>query len=286
VTTKAAILRACVAYQRGDLEGMLAAVQVAAEDRAAQAGQALSFMLIGLAAFFRGDLAGARRPFERSRDLARTDWRQVYLTSTAALTSIHAGSGELASAERLLAATDALMSEHGFEDSPTAALAYTSRGQVLEVRGDLEGAEAAYVHAAVIARRDAWPLDLVHALVHGAHLRRRRKDLAGARALAREARAVLGSCPDPGLLPERVEKLERTLQLAQAATADGRGETLSERELAVLRLLATDLSQREIGAQLFVSFNTVKTHTRTVFRKLGVASRADAVEKAREQGLL
>ena len=54
----------------------------------------------------------------------------------------------------------------------------------------------------------------------------------------------------------------------------------------MLRLLATDLSQREIGAQLYVSFNTVKTHTRTLFRKLGVTSRADAVARGRELGLL
>ena len=52
---------------------------------------------------------------------------------------------------------------------------------------------------------------------------------------------------------------------------------LSERELAVLRMLATDLSQREIGAELYVSMNTVKTHTRTLFRKLDVATRTDAV---------
>ena len=147
---------------------------------------------------------------------------------------------------------------------------------VLELRGDTAGAEAAYARAAELARRDAWPLDLVHALVRQGHVRRRLKDVAGARALAREARSVVSQCPDPGVLPERVEKLERALALVHQAAAPATTETepLSERELAVLRLLATDLSQREIGAELFVSFNTVKSHTRTVFRKLGVASRA------------
>jgi LuxR family maltose regulon positive regulatory protein len=61
---------------------------------------------------------------------------------------------------------------------------------------------------------------------------------------------------------------------------------LSERELAVLRLLASKLSRREIAAELYVSFNTVKTHMRAIFRKLGVASRPEAVERARELGLL
>ncbi len=54
----------------------------------------------------------------------------------------------------------------------------------------------------------------------------------------------------------------------------------------MLRLLATDLSQREIGSELYVSFNTVKTHTRTLFRKLSVTSRAEAVTRGRELGLI
>ena len=61
---------------------------------------------------------------------------------------------------------------------------------------------------------------------------------------------------------------------------------LSERELALLRLLAGELSQREIGAQLYISLNTVKGHVRSIFRKLGVQSRAAAVARARELGLI
>ena len=54
----------------------------------------------------------------------------------------------------------------------------------------------------------------------------------------------------------------------------------------MLRLLASDLSQREIGAELFLSLNTVKTHTRSLYRKLGVTSREEAVERADALGLL
>ena len=64
------------------------------------------------------------------------------------------------------------------------------------------------------------------------------------------------------------------------------GEDLSERELAVLRMLATQLTRREIGAALYVSLNTVKTHTRGIFRKLDASTRAEAVEHARARGLL
>jgi LuxR family maltose regulon positive regulatory protein len=61
---------------------------------------------------------------------------------------------------------------------------------------------------------------------------------------------------------------------------------LSERELMILRLLASELSQREIASELYVSFNTVKSHTRSVFRKLGVANRAAAVARGRELALI
>ncbi|MEL6892935.1 MAG: LuxR C-terminal-related transcriptional regulator, partial [Actinomycetota bacterium] len=61
---------------------------------------------------------------------------------------------------------------------------------------------------------------------------------------------------------------------------------LSERELAVLRLLPFGLPRRELAAQLFVSENTVKTHLLSIRRKLGVAGRDDVVARARELGLL
>jgi ATP/maltotriose-dependent transcriptional regulator MalT len=63
-------------------------------------------------------------------------------------------------------------------------------------------------------------------------------------------------------------------------------EEPSPAELAVLRGLATGLSRREIGEQLYISLNTVKTHTRELYRKLDVTSRADAVARAWALGLL
>jgi LuxR family maltose regulon positive regulatory protein len=63
-------------------------------------------------------------------------------------------------------------------------------------------------------------------------------------------------------------------------------EPLSQRECAILRYLPTTLSNREIAAELFVTTNTVKTHLRSIYRKLDVARRREAVERARDLRLL
>ena len=60
--------------------------------------------------------------------------------------------------------------------------------------------------------------------------------------------------------------------------------TLSERELEVLRLLATDLDGPDITHRLFVSVNTMRTHTRSIYAKLGVNSRRAAVSLGRKAG--
>jgi ATP/maltotriose-dependent transcriptional regulator MalT len=111
---------------------------------------------------------------------------------------------------------------------------------------------------------------------------------AEARILAREARRVLAGCRDAGILGELLSRTERTLQLTPrtSETTLAVDVELSEREVTILRLLASDLSQREIGSELYISLNTVKGHVRSIFRKLGVSSRAEAVARGREIGLL
>ena len=78
-------------------------------------------------------------------------------------------------------------------------------------------------------------------------------------------------------------------QTASAAPArlDARSEDeLSEREREVLRLLATELSGPEIAGHLFVSVNTLRTHTKHIFSKLDVNTRRAAVRRAADLGLL
>ena len=63
-------------------------------------------------------------------------------------------------------------------------------------------------------------------------------------------------------------------------------DPLSAREVTVLRYLCSRLTYQEMAAALFVSVNTLKSHVRTVYRKLGVTSRADAVDAGRRLGLI
>jgi LuxR family maltose regulon positive regulatory protein len=75
-------------------------------------------------------------------------------------------------------------------------------------------------------------------------------------------------------------------RLLGSGAASGAPAALSERELQVLRLLDSDLSGPEIARELYVSLNTLRTHTKRIYTKLEVTSRRAAVIRAREHGLL
>ena len=73
----------------------------------------------------------------------------------------------------------------------------------------------------------------------------------------------------------------------RAARRAGRlHEELTDRELSILRELPGDATQREIGDHLFLSVNTVKGYTKSLYRKLGASSRQEAVARARSLGLI
>ena len=73
---------------------------------------------------------------------------------------------------------------------------------------------------------------------------------------------------------------------ATPAAASAPGESLTAREIEVLRLLAQDLSNPQIAERLVVSRRTVDAHLRSIYDKLGVKSRDAAIRVAREQGLI
>jgi LuxR family maltose regulon positive regulatory protein len=109
-------------------------------------------------------------------------------------------------------------------------------------------------------------------------------DAAGVRAVLWQARDVLRARPDLGRLPVQVEELWSSLDLVRHASPGASGLTTAE--LRLLPLLATHLTFREIGERLYISQNTVKTQAISVYRKLGVSSRGQAVERVQTIGLL
>jgi LuxR family maltose regulon positive regulatory protein len=113
-----------------------------------------------------------------------------------------------------------------------------------------------------------------------ARVRLAQGDRPAARTLLREVRDQLARAPDAGLMMRWLEETETAAGI-RARTGDGADE-LSERELTVLRMLSGSANLGEIASQLFVSRNTVKSHTKAIYAKLGVTSRHDAVSRARE----
>lgn len=85
---------------------------------------------------------------------------------------------------------------------------------------------------------------------------------------------------------DRPECAEYARVLRRAAPGAPVAEGLSARELEVLRLLATSLSGPEISREMYVSLNTLRTHTKHIFTKLDVNSREAAVRRGIELGLL
>ena len=100
-------------------------------------------------------------------------------------------------------------------------------------------------------------------------------DGPGAARSVDRAQEILDRCPTP----EPWSRVRRTCASAGRTRAHATefGEELSEREVVVLRLAADGLQQREIADQLFISYNTVKSHLKAAYRKLGVASREAAI---------
>jgi LuxR family transcriptional regulator, maltose regulon positive regulatory protein len=110
-------------------------------------------------------------------------------------------------------------------------------------------------------------------------------DLAGARTLMRELDELLRRRPDLGNLAGAAEALRASLADQRGPSAAG-ASALTAAELRLLPLLSTHLSFPEIGAELFLSRNTVKSQAHSIYRKLGGSSRSQAITRARELGLL
>jgi LuxR family maltose regulon positive regulatory protein len=240
---------------------------------------------IGLASGALGKLDEARKWSLEYARVGRVFGQHLNETSGLGSAAFFAAeSADWRDAEELARRALAISFEHDINEHWSGATCHLALGLVLEQRGELEEAERQIERAAVLHRRGAGPIERGWSLMHLSRLQEARGDEAAARQSLREAEAGLARAPDPGNLLERLAEARRPIGApAREAAA---GEELSARELDVLRLLATPMTQREIGDELYVSLNTVKTHAKSIFRKLDAANRSEAVDRARELGLL
>jgi LuxR family maltose regulon positive regulatory protein len=208
---------------------------------------------------------------------AQNDLAASYALGYLAL--IEADREQLDAAEEFASRSLEQSQEPGFRDHFVTTMGHLSRAKVRLRRGEVGEAETAAARALALALRGAGQLEIASAQLTLAEVKRASDGAEEAQALVREARAVLSACPDPGMLARAAPPRAASPRAAVA-------EQLTEREHAVLRLLDTNLSQREIGRTLYVSLNTVKTHTRGIFRKLHASNRREAVERAHSLGLL
>jgi LuxR family maltose regulon positive regulatory protein len=167
------------------------------------------------------------------------------------------------------------------------ALVYAVLARVAWHRSDAAAAQQALVGALRVRPllTYAQPHFAVQARLELARVRLALGDLAAARTKMREIDDVLKRRPGLGPLVGEAQALRARLSKERAPGAQG-ASSLTVAELRVLPLLATHLSFPEIGAELFLSPNTVKSQAISVYRKLGVSSRSQAVAKARELALL
>ena len=213
----------------------------------------------------------------------------IRLWMCAVLTLIAVDQGDVAEAERwartaqeIVASADSRLSE-----APQSSLAFTAFGAVAAQRGQLAEARRGLEHALEIRHRNRVisPWATLEVLLRLAPVLARLGDEPGAAALLAEARSILESSPDGAEAQfARLAKAER--RLAGRPRTISPGAPLTDREAAVLRLLRGSLSLREIGEQLYLSQNTIKTHTRAIYRKLGVSSRDDAISRGRDIDIL
>jgi LuxR family maltose regulon positive regulatory protein len=110
-------------------------------------------------------------------------------------------------------------------------------------------------------------------------------DIAGARTLMREVDDLLRRRPGLGTLAGEAGALRAQLSRERGSSVPG-ASALTAAELRLLPLLSTHLSFPEIGGELFLSRFTIKSQANSIYRKLGVSSRTQAVSRSLELGLL
>ena len=279
----AALLAALHRFKSGDVGGARVALAHAREEweNPSQFWLTVTALVDGITSHWSGSLADAHAQFSQARALAERDGnRLAALYALGYLALGGASSGEPSAAESLAVARSLVEQEPQLDEHFTAMIAHLAAGRLaLEQRCPEEGVRES-ARAVELSRRGAGVIETAAALAEHARALRAAGTAPEADRRLTEARALVEPCPDPGTLRELVAARRRE------AHENGHRDELTDRELGVLRLLPTELSLREIGAELFVSLNTVKTHVRSIYLKLGASSREQAVARARDDGLI
>jgi LuxR family maltose regulon positive regulatory protein len=214
-----------------------------------------------------GGLPGASASLaERSAvAIGHQDWRQAETLADRALAIV--GAGHL-------------------EDYITSPLVYAVVARTALHRGDVPRAQQHLARAARLRPllSHAFPHFAVQTLLELARAYLALDDAAGARVVLREARDIIQRRPNLGVLPQQAEELRSRLDAVRGGSVGP--SSLTTAELRLLPLLATHLSFREIGERLHVSRHTVKSQAISVYRKLGVSSRSQAITRVQQLGLL
>jgi LuxR family maltose regulon positive regulatory protein len=215
------------------------------------------------------------------------DATEIQVAALSELALLASACGEEARARRLALEARTLVEGRQLHEDPWSALAFAVAARLHLARGASASARLDREHATALASK------LTHALPWYAvqtTLELVRADLALADPTAATRRldradGVLRRCPQLGGLAGQKDALAEEARVL-SARRDAGTSGLTPAELRLLPLLTTHLSFREIAAELFVSRNTVKTQAISVYRKLDVSSRSDAIARARGLGLV
>jgi LuxR family maltose regulon positive regulatory protein len=290
IDAKLVVLRALHRFKSGDLARALDTAQQATSLDLGDApvGGPIAHCVHGAALYFSGDTHAAQAAFRAAVSLAEKFGHllaQRYALGYLAIIAAH--QGQLAAAEELIrratgSSRELADEEHFVDMMPSLATAI-----ILDMRGDADAAAEAADRAVGLSRRGAGILEVANALLARAEILEHRGDPVQCAASRNEAAMLLRGCADSGILSKSLTAAPWGVGVVVGVRKQGGTvvEELTAKEHEVLGLLATRLSRREIGQRLYVSVNTVKTHQRAVYRKLGVENRSAAVSRARELGL-
>lgn len=212
----------------------------------------------------------------------------VVAGSLAQMSLIAAGGEEWNEAEYLIGRAMALVDEHHLEQIVPQVLVFAVQAYVQAHRGDAVGARQTALHArrllSLLNHLGVWLA--VESRIVLARVELLLGDVEAARILTVEARDLLYRLREAGVVPARIDALHAEIESSAHAVSELSAAPLTTAELRVLSYLPTHLSFQAMAEDLFVSRNTVKTQAISIYRKLGVSSRSDAVERARDLGLV